>query len=504
MTGTTPSPISRPEPKRRPIWRTLLGIVIVVLIAIVLAIVLTFCAAHGGGEPGGAPGGGPGGHGGRGGRFGSGPGGRPAVTVGVAKATLGEIPITQSALGAVTPLATVQVNARVSGLLDHVAFKEGQTVRRGQLLAQIDPRPFQVALDQAQGQLNHDQALLADAKLDLQRYSTLKAQDSISGQTYDTQAALVKQYEGAVFTDRATVANAKLNLSFSHVTSPVSGRIGLRQVDPGNQITANQTTPFAVVTQLDPISVVFSVPEQVIAPIVAKGGAGLRVTVFDRAGGTSLAQGTLTTLDNLIDPTTGTVKARARFDNPKSALFPNEFVNVVLLIDVLKNQVVIPTTAVRHGPQGDFVWVLQPNRTVKSRPVKVGPGTPETVSIASGLNVGETVITDGGDRLRDGAKVVLPGQSPGGFGGGRHHHGAWGAGSGDADASSSAPTANAPNGAGAGGAGTPVAGGWQGRRDGGQGGAGQGGDPGAGHAWRHHQRPGGDAESDQGAAPAPQ
>lgn len=503
MTGTTPSPASHPRPKRRPIWRTPLSVVIVILIAIALAMALTFCASHGGG--GGGAGGGPG-SGGRGGRFGGGPGGRPAVTVGIAKATLGEIPITQSALGAVTPLATVQVNARVSGLLDKVEFKEGQTVRRGQLLVQIDPRPFQIALDQAQGQLNHDQALLADAKLDLQRYSTLKAQDSVSAQTYDTQAALVRQYEGTVSADRAAVASAKLNLSFAHVTSPVTGRIGLRQVDPGNQITANQTTPFAVVTQLDPISVVFSVPENAIAPIVAKGGTGLRVTAFDRAGGVPLAQGTLTTLDNLIDPTTGTVKARARFDNPKTALFPNEFVNVVLLIDVLKNQVVTPTTAVRHGPQGDFVWVLQPNRTVKSRPVKVGPGTPETVSIVSGLSVGETVITDGGDRLRDGAKVVSPGQSPGGFGGGHRHYGAWGGGgSGDSDAGSGgAPASAASRGAETGGSGTPTAGGWQARPGGAQQGADQNGGPGAGHPWRHHQRPGGDAESDQGAAPAPQ
>jgi multidrug efflux system membrane fusion protein len=308
-----------------------------------------------------------------------------------------------------------------------VAFKEGQIVRRGQLLAQIDPRPFQVALDQARGTLLHDQALLTNAEVDLKRYSLLHAQDSISGQTYDTQAALVRQDEGTVATDRAAVANARLNLSFTRITAPVAGRIGLRQVDPGNLITANQATPFTVVTQLDPITVVFSAPESQIGPIAAHGAAGLPVTAYDRAGGAVLAQGTLATLDNLIDPTTGTVKAKASFANPGGGLFPNQFVNVVLLVDTLKNQIVIPTTAVRHGPQGDFVWLLQADKTVKSGVVKIGPGTAETVSVVSGLSVGQSVITDGGDRLRNGAKVVLPGQQPtagaAGRAGGRHRRG---------------------------------------------------------------------------------
>jgi multidrug efflux system membrane fusion protein len=203
--------------------------------------------------------------------------------------------------------------------------------------------------------------------------------------------------------------------------------VGLRQVDPGNEITANQSTPFTVVTQLDPITVVFSVPETDIAPIAAHGPAGLPVTAYDRAGGAVLGTGRLLTLDNLIDPTTGTVKAKASFGNAGGALFPNQFVNVTVLVETLHNQVVVPATAIRHGPQGDFVWVLQPGRTVKTRPVQVGPGTAETVSIVSGLAVGETVITDGGDRLRDGAKVVLPGQR-GGPGQGGNGQGATGQG----------------------------------------------------------------------------
>ena len=459
MSETIPAPRrpSSPPPPGRPAWRNAVAILVVILIALALAVFLTFCARHGA-----APGSG-GGRGGRAGRAGAasgGPGARPPITVGVAKAVLGDIPITVSALGTVTPLATVSLQARVSGMLDKVAFKEGQLVRKGQLLVQIDPRPFQVALDQAQATLLHDEALLADAKLDLQRYATLRATDSIAGQTYDTQAALVKQDEATVANDKAGVGNARLNLSFTRITSPVSGRIGLRQIDAGNQITANQTTPFTVVTQVDPIAIVFSAPEEAIASIVKHGAKGLPTTAYDRDGGAVIATGTLSTLDNLIDPTTGTVKAKAQFANPGAGLFPNQFVNVVLLVDTLRNQVVVPTTATRHGPQGDFVWVLQPNKTVKSRLVKAGPGTPETVSIVSGLNVGESVITDGGDRLRDGATVILPGQTPGGSRGGHGHHRSAAANeAAPADAAPSPPAVPPAPGAG----GKPPAGGWQGR-----------------------------------------
>jgi membrane fusion protein, multidrug efflux system len=418
----SPRPPSR-RLARRVVWRTPINIVVVIVVALALAALLTWCVSHGAGagQGAGGPGGARGAHGGRGGRGGGaagGAGGRPAITVGVAKIGLGDIPITVEALGTVTPLATVSVNARVSGTLERVTFKEGQMVRRGQLLAQIDPRPFQAVLQQSQGALSHDEALLANARVDLARYARLHAQDSIAAQTYDTQVALVRQDSSQVVSDQGTVRSAALNLGFTRIVAPVSGRIGLRQIDPGNEITANESTPFAVVTQMDPITVIFSVPESAIGAIEQHGGTGLQTTALDRAGGTVLGTGSLSTLDNLIDTTTGTVKARALFHNGGGRLFPNQFVNVTLLVDTLENQVVAPTTAVRHGPQGDFVWVLQPDQTVKSTPVKVGPGTPETVSIVSGLQVGETVITDGGDRLRDGGTVVLPGQGPRGPGGG--------------------------------------------------------------------------------------
>ena len=416
----SPRPPSR-RPTRRVVWRTPINIIVVIVVALALAALLTWCVSHGAGQGAGGPGGGRGAHGGRGGRGGGGAGGaggRPAITVGVAKIGLGDIPITVDALGTVTPLATVSVVARVSGTLERVTFKEGQMVRKGQLLAQIDPRPFRAALQQSQGVLSHDEALLANARVDLARYAKLHAQDSIAAQTYDTQVALVRQDDSQVVSDRGAVQAAALNLGFTRIVAPVSGRIGLRQIDPGNEITANESTPFAVVAQMDPITVIFSVPESAIGAIEQHGGAGLQTTALDRAGGTVLGAGTLSTLDNLIDTTTGTVKARSLFHNVGGRLFPNQFVNVTLLVDTLKNQVVAPTTAVRHGPQGDFVWVLQPDQTVKSTPVKVGPGTPEAVSIASGLQVGQTVITDGGDRLRDGGKVVLPGQGPRGAGGG--------------------------------------------------------------------------------------
>jgi multidrug efflux system membrane fusion protein len=411
--------------------RLTIQIVLLLIVAIAIAAVLTFCAKQapaGPGGPGGPPGAGgaAGGHRRRGGGAG-GAGGRPPITVGVAKAVSGSVPIDVSALGTVTPIATVNVVPRVGGMLDRVAFREGQMVRKGQLLIQIDPRPYAIAVQQAKAQLLHDQALLQDARLDLTRYRTLQKEDSIAGQTLDTQAALVKQDEATVAADQASVANAELNLSFTRITAPVSGRVGLRQVDPGNQITANQSTALAVVTQIDPITVVFSLPEVDIPSVQKQGGTGLAVTAYDRAGGVALARGSLLTLDNVVDTTTGTVKAKARFANGAGTLFPNEFVNVVMLVDTLANQVIVPTTATRHGPQGDFVWVLQPNKTVKSRIVKVGPGTAETVSIVSGLAVGETVITDGGDRLRDGSPVILPGQKPGGAGGhGGHRHGGGG------------------------------------------------------------------------------
>ena len=406
--------------------RTAVQVIVVLVAAFALAALLTFCVRSAPHQPGAQAGRAAGGRGA--GRSRGGPGGRPPITVGVARAASGAVPIQISALGTVTPLATINVNARVSGQLEGVAFREGQSVRKGQLLARIDPRPFQVVVQQAQGQLLRDEALLRNAKLDLSRYQTLRAEDSIAGQQVDTQAALVKQDEATVSADQATVASARLNLSFTRILAPVAGKVGLRQIDPGNQITANAATPIAVVTQIDPITVVFTLPEEDIPAVSRKGGSGLTVTAYDRAGGVVLAQGVLATLDNVIDTTTGTVKAKARFANGGGALFPNQFVNVVMLVDTLDNQVIVPTTATRHGPQGDFVWVLGSDGTVRARPVKIGPGTAETVSIVSGLRVGETVITEGGDRLREGAAVVLPGPRPRLGGGpgrrrGSHRHG---------------------------------------------------------------------------------
>ncbi len=413
MTGPTAS--SAQERARGPrLGPEAVRVLAVVLIVLALGALLTWCARSPAGQAA---------HG-SGGRGVPGGGGRPPTTVGTASATLGAIPITVQALGTVTPLANVSVTARVAGMLDKVTFREGERVNAGQLLAQIDPRPFQAALDQARAQMAHDQAVLQQARLDLERYRTLQAENSIATQQVDAQAALARQSEATVAADKAAVDTARLNLSFTRITAPVSGLVGLRQIDPGNQIVANGSTPIVVVAKVDPISVVFSLPQNDIAAVrAAGGGVGLAVTALDSAGGQILARGRLASLDNLIDVTTGTVKARADFANPAGALYPNQFVNVSLLVRTLDNQVVVPATAVRHGPNGDFVWVLRPGQTVRSRNVRVGPGTPETVSIVAGLAAGETVITDGGDRLRDGAKVVLPGQlrgSPRGAGGRRH------------------------------------------------------------------------------------
>jgi multidrug efflux system membrane fusion protein len=330
--------------------------------------------------------------------------------VGVATAALGDIPIEVTALGAVTPQANVTVHTRIAGNLDAVYFKEGQMVRAGQLLALVDPRPYQVALEQAQGQLLRDEAALDEAKIDLVRYQTLASQDSIARQQLDLQAATVRQDEGTVKTDKAAVDNAKLNLVYCHITAPVSGRVGLRQVDPGNYVQTGDTNGVVIINEVDPITVIFTVPEDDIPQIQARMAVTrtLPVTAYDRTGAQVLSQGQLYTLDNQIDSTTGTVKARASFANPGGALFAQQFVNITVLVDTLKNVVTVPAVAIRHGPQGDFVYVVQSDSTVKLTSVKVGPAQGETASIASGLSVGDQVVTDGGDRLSDGAKVVLP------------------------------------------------------------------------------------------------
>ena len=367
---------------------------------------------------------GAGGPGGRGGR-------RPSTTVGVATAVKADVPVTLDALGTVTPAATVTVVPQVSGVITDVLFREGQMVRKGQPLVIIDQRPLKMALLQAQGALTRDQAQLANARVLLQRDQTLLAQDSIARQDVDTQAALVRQLEGTVTTDRAAVGTAQLNLGFSRVTAPVSGRVGLRVVDVGNFISAGATGGVVVLTQVAPIDVAFTVPQDEVPRIQAQAAQGtLPVTAFDRTKTLTLDQGTFSTLDNQVDATTGTVKAKARFPNSQGKLFPQQFVNVRLNLQTLKDTVVVPVTAVRTGAQGDFVWILNTDHTVALRKVVRGPGTAIQVSIAQGLAAGERVVTEGGDRLTDGAKVTLPGDKPGqgGAGGGRKHRRGQGAG----------------------------------------------------------------------------
>jgi multidrug efflux system membrane fusion protein len=353
-----------------------------------------------------------------GGRFNA-AGAIPVVTATVAN---GDMPIVLSALGTVTSLATVTVRARISGQLTDVYFKEGQDVNAGDLLAQVDPRPYQVALDQMQGQLARDQALLANAKIDLTRYQGLVAQGSIARQQADTQAALVQQYEGTVQTDQAQVDNAQLNLDYTRILAPVGGRVGLRQVDKGNYVQLGDTNGIVVITQLKPITVVFSVPEDNLQAVRKRlnAGATLPVTAYDRNQTAALATGVLATIDNLIDTTTGTIKLRATFDNKDEALFPNQFVNIRLQVDVIHDTPIIPTAAVQRGAPGTFVYVVNGadpnNQTVSVRPITLGPGEGERVSVAAGLKADEKIVVDGVDRLKDGAKIRQP-TTPGATGG---------------------------------------------------------------------------------------
>ncbi|MBU9521765.1 MdtA/MuxA family multidrug efflux RND transporter periplasmic adaptor subunit [Burkholderia multivorans] len=337
----------------------------------------------------------------------------------VAAATRGEMPVVLSALGTVTPLANVTVKTQLSGYLQSVAFKEGQIVKKGDLLAQIDPRPYQVALENAEGTLARDQALLATARLDLKRYRTLLSQDSIASQTVDTQASLVKQYEGTVKTDQAAVDSAKLNLTYARIVAPVSGRVGLRQVDPGNYVTPGDTNGIVVITQLQPMSVIFTTSEDNLPQILKQVNAGqkLSVTAYNRNNTISLETGSLETLDNQIDTSTGTVKLRATFDNKEGLLFPNQFVNTRLLVDVIRDATIVPTSAVLTGSIGQFVYIVKPDNTVTVRKVKVGPVDGERTSIVAGVAVGERVVTDGSDRLREGAKISIPADQPKGASG---------------------------------------------------------------------------------------
>jgi multidrug efflux system membrane fusion protein len=407
-----------PAPRKRNWIKTLIWIAVVLAAAVLLAWCVSLLKNSQAGGPGGPGGGGRGGFGGGGG------GRRGQTTVGTAKAALADVPITFDALGTVTPVANVIVRSRIEGTLTKVLFREGQLVRAGQLLAQVDSRPYVIALKQAQGQLLRDEAQLDNARLDLKRFETLLSQDSIARQQVDTQRALVKQLSGTVTSDQAAVAQAKLNIVYCNVTAPVSGRVGLRHVDPGNFVTTGDANGVVTVTEIDPIDVVFSIPEDNVPAVTKRLGAGaqLPATAFDRSRTTILASGMLSALDNQVDTTTGTVKVKARFPNISGTLFPAQFVNVRVLVDTMKNAVVVPTSAVRHGAPGDFVYTLTneaKGHTAHMRIVKPGPVMGENTAILTGLESGETVITEGGDRIKDGAPVLLPGemQRPGGPGG---------------------------------------------------------------------------------------
>jgi membrane fusion protein, multidrug efflux system len=340
------------------------------------------------------------------------------VAVGTATAALGDIEVKIPGLGTVTPLATVTVRTQISGVMQRIFFTEGQLVKQGETLAQIDPRPYEAALQQMQGNLRRDQAQLADAKLDLKRYEGLVKEDSIAEQQLDTQRALVDQYVGTIESDEGQVKTAQVNLIYTKISAPATGIVGLRQVDQGNYVTPGDANGIVLLNQLQPITVIFAIPEDNVSAIAKRlnSGATLTVEAFDRTNSTKIADGKLLTLDNTIDITTGTVKLRAQFDNADRALFPNQFVNVQLLVDTLHDQIIMPNSAVRRGaPNGvatDFVYIVNADRTVSVHPVTLGVVDGERVAVAKGLSAGDIVVTEGADRLRDGAQVLLPNAAP--------------------------------------------------------------------------------------------
>lgn len=331
---------------------------------------------------------------------------QPVVAV---PARVADIHVVQTALGTVTALKVVTVKARTDGLLQEVFFREGQAVKAGDVLAQIDPQPLRVALAQAEGQLARDMAQLNNARLDLERYRTLLTQDSIAKQQLDAQESLVRQYEGTVKIDRALVDNAKLQLSYTRVTAPISGRLGLRQVDAGNVIRSSDAAGLVVITQVDPVTVVFSIPQDHLPRVLRQLKAGEKpaVEAWDREQKNKLASGFLISTDNQIDTATGTIKLKAQFANPDGLLFPNQFVNVKMVVESKKDATVIPLAAIQRGAHGTLVYVVKEDQTITTRPVKMGPSENDNVMIESGLAPGEIVVTDGIDRLREGGKVEV-------------------------------------------------------------------------------------------------
>src|ERR1700677_4517151 len=370
--------------------------------------------------------------------------------VGVAHIDRGDIRLTLRALGAVTPLATVTVTSQISGYLMSVAFKEGQLVKKGQMLAQIDPRPYQVALEQDEAQLARDEATLKQAQMDLARYETLSGQQSIARQTYEDQVWTVKQNQGTVDFDKAQIKAQQLNLTYCRIVAPTDGRVGLRLVDPGNYVQTSSTTGIVVLTTLKPTTVEFAVPEDSVPQVMERvhAGAQLPVTAFDRANVTQLAVGQLAAVDTQVNSTTGTVMLRANFDNADEKLFPSQFVNVVMLLDTQTNVVRVPSRAVQRGAPGSYVYLVDAQNTVAVHPITLGAQDGDFFAVVAGLSPGDVVVTDGADRLRDGAKVSIPnpsatpatptapngprghghgqgqgqGAGPGGHGNGQHHH----------------------------------------------------------------------------------
>lgn len=390
------------------IWTSL------ILVAVVIWVIARNGAGHEGADAGG-----------RGGKkMGGGNGGAP-ISVAAATAEKGDLDVYLDSLGTVVPLSNVVVRSRVDGQLLRVHFREGQIVKEGELLAEIDPRPFQVQLTQAKGKLLRDEALWKNAQIDYERYQTLWQQDSISKQELDTQLAQVKQYEGAVASDRGEVDSADLQLSYARITAPSTGRIGLRQVDPGNIVHASDPQGLLTITQLQPISVIFTIPEVKISAVMnaLQDNKTVRVDAWDREAQHLLVSGTLLTFDSQIDTATGTVKLKAVFDNQRADyprtgstqrtdstnyLFPNQFVNIRLLVDTLKGITLIPANAVQHASKGAYVYTIQPDNTVQQQPLEL-LGTAGDSAAVAGVDVGAKVVIDGTDRLRDGAKIAVIG-----------------------------------------------------------------------------------------------
>jgi multidrug efflux system membrane fusion protein len=436
--STEPDKYGRFSPRKVSRSTRLLVAVYIVIGALLIAVGGYFLAHRAPAQPQG---------GGRFGRGGAGGPNAPPMPVNVADVATGDIRITLNALGTVTPLRNVTVGAQVAGQLQRVNFKEGQMVKEGDLLAEIDPRTYQAAVDQAEGVLARDQALLENAKTDLARYETLFKEDSIAKQQLDSQRSLVHQYEGTIKADQGSIGTAKVNLAYTKIVAPVSGRVGLRQVDPGNNV--QNGTSIVVITQLAPIDVLFTLPEDNLPAVLKKmhAGSSLDVDIYDRSGQTKLASGALASLDNQIDTSTGTVKAKAEFANADQNLFPNQFVNARVLLDTLHGVTVIPTSSLQQGANGLFVYVVQDDdaaadhtvkeragqdhsaqdrsnqdhsnqdhpvkdHTVAVRTIKTGTTEGDRVQVTEGLNVGEKIVTEGADRLREGSKVLLPGETP--------------------------------------------------------------------------------------------